>query len=274
MSELLDEVGICLGTLLPDPMVCSADDFTRIAEAAAATGARTTSVWTLHAMTLGFDATAARLDALGLRVGAIEAAISWENGPGDAVASEAESLLVAADALGATRVAAVCVGLTADMGAAADGLALLCRLVAPGGLQVTVEFLPWSGIPTIAAAARLIDACGEPNAGVLLDTWHWTRQPGGPDVETLRSIAPERIGYMQLSDVAPVAGDSLVAETMTNRLLPGDGVVDFAGLFGVLDEMGATPFVSSEVFNTELVAQGPAIAARQMYDACVNLRGV
>jgi len=195
MSDFLDEVGICLGTLLPDPMVCSAEDFSKVAEAAA------------------------------------------------------------------------------DMGAAADGLAQLCRLVAAGGLQVTVEFLPWSGIPTIAAAARLIDAFGEPNAGVLLDTWHWTRQPCGPDVDTLRSIAPERIGYMQLSDVAPVAGDSLLAETMTNRLLPGDGVVDFAGLFTVLEEMGATPFVSSEVFNTQLVAQGAAIAARQMHDACVNLLG-
>jgi sugar phosphate isomerase/epimerase len=271
MSDLLDEVGICLATLLPDPMVCTADDFTRIAEATAASGARSVSVWTLHTMGMGFDVAAAQLDGLGLRVGAIEAALSWANGPGDGVAAEADLVLSAAGAFDATRIVTVCLDPSLDMGAAAEGLAQFCGLIAAGGVQATVEFLPWSAIPSIAVAAQLIEDCGEPNAGLLLDTWHWTRQPGGPDVDTLRSLAPERIGYIQLCDVASVPGDDLMTEAMTNRLLPGDGIVDFAGLFSVLDAMGATPYVAAEIFNTELALQGASVAAQRMYAACMEL---
>ncbi len=68
---------------------------------------------------------------------------------------------------------------------------------------------------------------------------------------------------LQVNDAAAVAGDDLLVETMTARLLPGDGVVDFAALCASLDHIGAEPNVAPEVFNPGLAALGPAeLAAR------------
>jgi sugar phosphate isomerase/epimerase len=45
-------------------------------------------------------------------------------------------------------------------------------------------------------------------------------------------------------------------------------VVDFAQVFDVLDETGATPFVATEVFNPTMIAElGADRAARAMRDA-------
>jgi len=149
---------------------------------------------------------------------------------------------------------------------AAAGLAVLCDLAAERGVAISLEFLPFSGIPTIADAVRLVDAADRENLGFVLDTWHWFRQPGGPDVATLRSIPPERIHLLQLNDAPVQPGEDLMMESM-NRLLPGEGAVDILEVLDVLDEMGASPPVVSEVFSMELAALDPAENARRQYAA-------
>ncbi|HEX4244090.1 MAG TPA: sugar phosphate isomerase/epimerase, partial [Acidimicrobiales bacterium] len=130
--------------------------------------------------------------------------------------------------------------------------------------QVCVEYLPWCGISDLATAWELVEPLG-PGAGILLDTWHWQRQPGGPNLELLAQIPGERIGFVQLCDAAAEPGDDAMSEAMADRLLPGDGVVDFTALLGQLDAIGARPFFATEVFNPELVrTHGPAEAARMM----------
>ena len=84
----------------------------------------------------------------------------------------------------------------------------------------------------------------------------------------------ERIAYLQLCDAGPAPQPDVYVEAMTARRLPGDGVVDLAALLGALDEIGARPFVASEVFSTELAALGPAEAARRVHDACAALRSL
>jgi hypothetical protein len=60
---------------------------------------------------------------------------------------------------------------------------------------------------------------------------------------------------------------------MTGRLLPGDGIVDFAELATHLAATGATPFVAAEVFNPTLVTElGPQGAATAMHAATTRLR--
>jgi sugar phosphate isomerase/epimerase len=150
------------------------------------------------------------------------------------------------------------------------GLAALCDLAADRGLAISLEFMPFSGVPTIADAVRLVEAADRENLGFVLDTWHWTRQPGGPDLATLRSIPPERIHLFQLNDTAAVPGEDLRLETL-DRLLPGEGTADIRGLAAVLDEIGATPVVVSEVFSTSLAALEPAENARRQHAAATSL---
>ena len=129
-----------------------------------------------------------------------------------------------------------------------------------------VEFLAWSAISDLGRAWELVEPL--PDVGVLLDTFHWQRQRGGPDVPLLASIPGERIHYVQLADAPPEPGADPETDAMTARLLPGDGVVDFAQIFSVLDDIGADPFIATEIFNPGIVAElGADRAARAMRDA-------
>ena len=44
-------------------------------------------------------------------------------------------------------------------------------------------------------------------------------------------------------------------EAMNGRLLPGDGVVDFASVASVLAQIGADPVIATEVFNPGLLTE-------------------
>ena len=80
----------------------------------------------------------------------------------------------------------------------------------------------------------------------------------------LAQIPGERIGYVQMCDAAPGEGREM-EEAMTGRLLPGEGVVDYPALFATLAQIGADPFIATEIFNaallTELGQQGFADAS-------------
>jgi sugar phosphate isomerase/epimerase len=271
MTDLLDDIGCCIGTLGPDPFTI-AQDLPPVFDAIAASGTRSVSLHTFLGAMHGIDGLTSMLDAAGLRVGALEAALAWSKGPSDEVRAEAELICSVAEATGATALLTVTLDPEWDEGAAIEGYGQLCELVAPAGVQPCLEWLPWTAMPTIATAHRVMTASGADNGGLTFDTWHWMRQPGGPDLGTLARCSGAQIGYLQLCDVAPTPGADVFVEAMSARVLPGDGVVDFAGVLATLDAMGATPYVASEIFNAEILADGPPAAARAFHDACERLR--
>ena len=248
-------VGICTATLLTDPMGAGPDDIRAAARAAVDAGFTDASVWAfqLHA-----------LEDSGLRVNCVEAATVWAAGTPAETAAEARQLAATAERLGAERILAVTMDATLpDMGAARDNLAVVVNAAETVGAHVCVEFLPWSAIPDLATAWAFVEPLG-PNARLLIDTWHWQRQPGGPNLDLLARIPGERVSYVQLCDAGGEPGADVLAEAMSARLLPGDGVVDFAALFAALHAIGADPFIATEVFNPGLVAHlgsGPAAVA-------------
>ncbi|HEB89354.1 MAG TPA: hypothetical protein ENI85_07265 [Deltaproteobacteria bacterium] len=63
-------------------------------------------------------------------------------------------------------------------------------------------------------------------------------------------------------------------ESMTNRLLPGEGEVDWPALLGILDEIGADPIWAPEVFNVALLEEGPVSMARRVRDATRKILGL
>jgi sugar phosphate isomerase/epimerase len=262
------DVGICLGTLLPDPMTCDEPSFAAITRAAGDAGFATVSLFPFHAQAIGMDRTEALLADAGLRVRAVEGSTEWVNGATTALRTEVDGLLEAADRFGAGVVGACTLdpGL-ASFDLAVEGFAALCEQVGAHGMDVSLEFLPWTGIPDLAMAWRIVEGAGHDAGGILLDTWHWQRQPGGPALDLLRGIPGRCIRYVQVSDTAPDPVADLWTETMSDRRLPGEGTVDYAPVFATLAEIGAEPFVATEIFSAALVAQGPATAARRMRDA-------
>ena len=251
----MTDVGMCPATLMPDFMSPSGDDVRTALDVSLRAGASAASLMVMHIPALGgLEQAASWLNASGLRIACLEAALGWANGDQAAAQLEGKQLAETAAAVGSPLIMAVCLEDTLqDIDHARDNLAVIVTEARQAGAKVVVEFLPWTGIPNLATAWALVEPLG-PDAGVLIDTWHWQRQPGGPNLPLLSSIPGDRIPYVQMCDAAPGTSTDMV-EAMTGRLLPGDGVVDFATLISTLNDIGADPFVAPEIFNPELVAE-------------------
>ena len=63
-------------------------------------------------------------------------------------------------------------------------------------------------------------------------------------------------------------------ESMTNRLLPGEGEVDWPSVLALLDEIGADPIWAPEVFNVGLMEAGPVEMARKTREATRSVLGL
>ena len=53
--------------------------------------------------------------------------------------------------------------------------AALCDAAQPFGLTADLEFMPWTNVPDVRAAARIVGGSGRPNGGVLVDALHFAR---------------------------------------------------------------------------------------------------
>jgi sugar phosphate isomerase/epimerase len=53
-----------------------------------------------------------------------------------------------------------------------------CQDAAALGLLLLIEAMPWSKASRIAQAAAIATLAGQPNSGLVLDTWHFNRVDG------------------------------------------------------------------------------------------------
>jgi sugar phosphate isomerase/epimerase len=244
-----------------------------LVDAAADAGFEGMSIWTAHhdwAVADGagpddfFDWHRER----SLTMPAAEVVLDWAHADPAAVEASCAHLLDVAARAGSRTVIAVTLDPEPpDPAAAIAGLRALCDLAADRGLAVSFEFLPWTGVPTIAAVRDLIEATDRENLGLVLDAWHWFRQPGGPDPATLREFPAERIHVLQLDDAPAAPAADLAIETSTARLLPGEGDVDLPGLLAEVAATGADPLLVSEVFSLPLAELDPLENARRQHAA-------
>ena len=215
----------------------------------------------------------------GLVVADLDPLLGWTPqalpGPGEAQITLApeEEFYAMAELFGARSLnVAQGFGAELDLDRAAEDLAGVCDRAADHGLLITIEFLPWSGIPTIDVAWDLVGRVGRPNASVMFDTWHWFR--GGADLDLLRRLPGQAIGSIQLND-APVRGpEDLVIESMQARLMPGAGSIPLVPVLQTLDEIGVSAPIGVEVFSArhaslsaEEIGRESARAARSVLDA-------
>jgi sugar phosphate isomerase/epimerase len=272
---------LCNATLVGGAMDIGADQVKQIVNATAGAGFSGVSLWAFHHMAavgsgMSDDEVQALHSDAGLSVPVVEALLGWEGGDTDAIDAQCMGTLDIAVRYGARTVAGVVMAPALEsFDAAVAGFAHLGKRAAERGLGLCVEWLPWSGLPDLKSAWKLVQDSGLDNTGLVVDTWHWLRQPGGPDLETLRQVPGERIHVVQLDD-APTqpAGEDSMAESMTARLLPGEGDVDYAPLFAALDEIGADPIWAPEIFNTELLALGPDEMAKRIAVSTRKLLGL
>lgn len=125
----------------------------------------------------------------------------------------------------------------------AYGIALGLEFVGPHHLRTR-----WGNpfIWTMEETLDWIGAIGEPNVGLLLDSYHWyTNELGADAIEALR---PEQIVHVHLNDAPNVP----VSEALDNgRIYPGEGVIDLAGFLKALAKIGYKGPVSQEILTAE-----------------------
>lgn len=281
MTVRTQPLGVCTSVLLANPFACTPDDLHAVVAAAGLAGFKQASLWTMHyqmAKAAGMiDAQLVEwIAAAGIDIVLVEAAASWSTNDSTAIDTEVSSVTDLCRLVGASRVLAVTLDpAPLDRPAATAGLARMAAGFARAGIRPAVEFLPWTAIPTLEAAWSLIEASGATNVDLVLDTWHWLRQPGGPQLDVLARIPGERIAVLQLGDApAEPDTDDLMDETMNRRLLPGEGACDLDALVAVLDRIGAAPIIAPEPFNPARAAAGPTVYAHAIANATKTALGV
>jgi sugar phosphate isomerase/epimerase len=131
---------------------------------------------------------------------------------------------------------------------AAEAFARAADAVRGAGARLALEFLPFTRVRRIADALALVERSGVPDAGVLVDTWHFFQGPDAwPD---LAALPLERLAYVQFDDHPehPATGD-LREELLHRRALPGEGAFDLARFSRELRARGFDGLVSVEVLS-------------------------
>ena len=113
----------------------------------------------------------------------------------------------------------------------------LCDRAAGYGLHVCLEFAIYTGVRTLADAARVVATSKRSNASVLIDALHFSRSGGLP--AHVAGVDPSLFRYAQLCDAGPdmpgpTDTPALISEARTGRLLPGEGVLPLKELVAAL----------------------------------------
>lgn len=208
------------------------------------------------------DAVAHCLSRNGIRASVLELLHAWSQADAALTEGELEVMQAAAEVFDPEVILAA----TLSPAIAAGGLEHLkrqCQALAPR--KVGLEFLPFGALPDLAAALGALDAIGEDNLGLVLDTWHFARS--GLDYALLEQVPGDRIHFIQLNDAPAEPAADMLEETMTARLSPGEGLVDWPRLIGLLEEKDLTCPIGSEQYSHAVKQMDLDTACRYLFDS-------
>ncbi|MDO3411784.1 sugar phosphate isomerase/epimerase family protein [Saccharibacillus sp. CPCC 101409] len=216
----------------------------------------------------GEDGAKRLLEQNGLVLGAIGLSVEWRSDEETflaglpALAEEA----AAAKKLGCTR---CCTYILPSTDLKASHFALLAtrrlrtcaQILGAYGIRLGLEFVgphhlrtAWKHpfIWTLDETLDWIDTIGEPNVGLLFDSYHW--YTNGHAIADIERLQPHQIVHVHLND----APDVPVKDVLDNgRLYPGEGVIDLPGFLSALKRIGYNGVVSQEILTSSAPEETP-----------------
>lgn len=139
-----------------------------------------------------------------------------------------------------------------------------------GDLIIGLEFMPYSGVPDLASAWRIVKASNRDNAQLIFDTWHWARANQSP--EFITEVPAEKIVSIQICDVLDRPYVKLRDESLHDRIAPGLGFGNTVDFVRMLKEHGVSPrAIGVEVISDRYVGQGLEFAAETVYNSTVSV---
>ena len=143
-----------------------------------------------------------------------------------------------------------------------DGFGSLCDRAAERDIWVDLEPMPFFGCPTVADAMAVVGGADRPNAGVMMDSWHFFK--AGQSIADLDAVPGERIRTIQLSDAPRRQIErKLIDDTMKHRRWPGEGELPLVDYVRALSAKGRLRTVGEEVFSQEADAVDAETAGRR-----------
>jgi len=103
----------------------------------------------------------------------------------------------------------------------------------------------------ISTAWKMLELCEQigPNAGLLLDAWHW--HTSGGTLDDLRRMTNRDVVYVHINDAPPGLAMNEYVDNV--RALPGEtGVIDLTGFLQTLQAIGYDGPVTPEPFSAKL----------------------
>lgn len=115
-------------------------------------------------------------------------------------------------------------------------------------VRIALEFRGVDSFCTsLDTAISLVEACGEPNAGVCFDLFHFYKGPS--KLEDLAGLTARNLAHVQFCDVAGVPRELM---TDSDRVLPGDGDFHPGPIVQHLNKIGYEGYISLEVMSPVL----------------------
>jgi sugar phosphate isomerase/epimerase len=118
-----------------------------------------------------------------------------------------------------------------DLARFSDRYRQFCEAAAKYGLTSDLEFMPWTSVPDLKTAMRIVADVNHPAAGVLVDALHFDRSQSA--LADLRTIPVHQLHYWQLCDgpaERPATTEQLIHAAREERMFPGEGGIDLVGL--------------------------------------------
>ena len=130
--------------------------------------------------------------------------------------------------------------------------------VGPLHLRSGADKTPW--IYTLDGTLALIEQIGEPNVGLLVDSYHCYTT--GVGEEKIASLGDDRIVHVHINDAPRGVGPEGARDN--ERVLPGEGEIDLAEFLRGLNGAGYTGFIAVEVLAPQPLAADPDTAAARV----------
>jgi sugar phosphate isomerase/epimerase len=141
-------------------------------------------------------------------------------------------------------------GADSELARVIDHYGQLCDAAAHRNLTADLEFVTWTETPSLTRAAQIVAGVRRDNAGLLVDTLHFSRS--NCDLQELASLPRSWFNYAQVCDAPaepPATVDDLIHAARNERLFLGAGGLEVHGILNTLPT--GIPF-SVEIPNTKL----------------------
>lgn len=134
------------------------------------------------------------------------------------------------------------------------------RALEPHGVRLGLEYLgplhlrnrgPHQFLYRHSDMLAFAKSCGA-QIGLLVDSWHW-HHAGGTTADIASTPLADLV-HVQAADAPSLPPEKILD---SERLMPGEGIIDFASFFGALRKAGYRDGVSPEVFGRGLKDMAP-----------------